>query len=312
MSESSVQLRPEVSWRISELLKRDESALEFFSETRNVAVKTGLPYLDACTRSSTDIVEINSGMLSGQIVCFQGGHGSGKSELLMLATVQCALRVEFGGNGSSVVYFSLDNKLDISRLKAIVKFAIIASSSPLLKEAKSNSEELNRHVKDTLSRVHVVPCSSPQDLALGLIRLSMDTAALDKTKLLVLDGIGTYFYTNKLFEKSCGSSLLSAHAFALQQLVQRGTLLVLAGEQTIFANASPSSNGYMSRLCGSLRLTIFLLKPAISSTRFLCHATLIHAKGRGDGHSFQEKNSGKTEGFSFSVDGRGVSFPDHS
>jgi len=98
--------QPSLSWKIHELLKCDENALEFFGNVRAKKIFTGIDFLDRLGLENEDSGDSgptndfhggSGGLLSGQFISISGDHGSGKSELLVHAAVKSALSDDFGG-----------------------------------------------------------------------------------------------------------------------------------------------------------------------------------------------------------------------
>ena len=91
------------------------------SRTLTDPVLTGIPFVDA-----------HGAMRAGQLVEVCGVGGSGKTEILMQAAVNCALPreregVRFGGCESSVLLLDLDGKFDTLRLLKILTARVEAA-----------------------------------------------------------------------------------------------------------------------------------------------------------------------------------------
>ena len=130
-----------LSWKIQELLRCDETALEFFGKVRAKKICTGIDFLDSLESHDNSGLNVygadktgNKGIFSGKVISISGDHGSGKSELFIQAAVKSALSDEFGGQRQAVVYFSIDSKFDIDRIADVAKFHIIKSKSLLARE----------------------------------------------------------------------------------------------------------------------------------------------------------------------------------
>lgn len=109
------------------------------SRTLTDPVLTGIPFVDA-----------HGAMRAGQLVEVCGVGGSGKTEILMQAAVNCALPreregVRFGGCESSVLLLDLDGKFDTLRLLKIltarVEAALARESARRKHGAVSNASE---------------------------------------------------------------------------------------------------------------------------------------------------------------------------
>ena len=92
-----------------------------------------------------------------------------------------------------------------------------------------------------------------------------------KVSLLIIDGIGTNFYPNKVFDESSGtgssfsssyasSNVLSNLTKVIKQILMQLSLSILIGQQAIFS--SKASNGksatfsYMSRVYSGMNASI--------------------------------------------------------
>ena len=295
--------QPSLSWKIHELLKCDENALEFFGNVRAKKIFTGIDFLDRLGLGNEDSGDSgptndfhggSGGLLSGQFISISGDHGSGKSELLVHAAVKSALSDDFGGQRQSVVYFSLDSKFDIERISSVAKYKIIRSNSSLARQARSSPALLQSHIRDTLSRIHIVPCYNPHSLFMALMRLSMDRLLLEDVSLVIMDSFGSYFYSNKLFETGNASAIVNGIVEALKSLLHRGSLLVLAGQQNIFQSSNASD--YMARILKHFNT----IKVSLKSRR--------SRKGEATFHNSAFIQPHGTKG-SFSVNGHGTEFP---
>ena len=96
-------------------------------------VLTGIPFVDA-----------HGAMRAGQLVEVCGVGGSGKTEILMQAAVNCALPrerdgVRFGGCESSVLLLDLDGKFDTLRLLKILTARVEAALARETRDARTNA-----------------------------------------------------------------------------------------------------------------------------------------------------------------------------
>ena len=119
------------------------------SRTLTDPVLTGIPFVDA-----------HGAMRAGQLVEVCGVGGSGKTEILMQAAVNCALPreregVRFGGCESSVLLLDLDGKFDTLRLLKIltarVEAALARESARRTNGAVSNASD--EETADALGRL---------------------------------------------------------------------------------------------------------------------------------------------------------------
>ena len=103
------------------------------SRTLTDPVLTGIPFVDA-----------HGAMRAGQLVEVCGVGGSGKTEILMQAAVNCALPrerdgVRFGGCESSVLLLDLDGKFDTLRLLKILTARVEAALARETRDARTNA-----------------------------------------------------------------------------------------------------------------------------------------------------------------------------
>ena len=196
-----------------------------------------------------------------------------------------------------MVYFSIDSKFDIDRIADVAKFHIIKSKSLLAREARSNANLLSSHIEDTLSRIHIVPCSDVYNLLMALTRLSMDRLLLETISLVILDSFGAYFYTNKLFEVGNASMIVDGIVETMKTLLHQGSLLIFAGQQNLFQSTNASD--YMARILKHFNT----IKVALKSRR--------NTKGEPTFHNsaFIQPYGMKA---SFSIDAHGVNFQNNS
>lgn len=121
------------------------------SRTLTDPVLTGIPFVDA-----------HGAMRAGQLVEVCGVGGSGKTEILMQAAVNCALPreregVRFGGCESSVLLLDLDGKFDTLRLLKIltarVEAALARESARRTNGAGAVSNASDEETADALGRL---------------------------------------------------------------------------------------------------------------------------------------------------------------
>lgn len=253
------------------------------------------------------------GLASGSLVCLTGSVGSGKSEVLMNVVANCTLAVEFGGNGSKVHFFSVDSKFNISRLIAILKFKILSfGCSPSVKKATMHPSILDQHVEDSLSRVIVHYPESTPELILLLHRFSVDQENITNnditinnenkcvnvttvssgniahrinkvdqplTSLIIIDGIGTKYYPNKVFDEINANNSSSSSSYTLsnlsanlskvlKQILAQDSLSILIGQQAIFSSLNRSnisrSTHFMARVYAGMTSTVINLAKTIT------------------------------------------------
>jgi hypothetical protein len=109
------------------------AAASLLSRTLTDPVLTGIPFVDA-----------HGAMRAGQLVEVCGVGGSGKTEILMQAAVNCALPrerdgVRFGGCESSVLLLDLDGKFDTLRLLKILTARVEAALARETRDARTNA-----------------------------------------------------------------------------------------------------------------------------------------------------------------------------
>ena len=315
-----------LTWKLESLLKKDESAFEFIKKSYVSYHVTSLPFLDTLSRRK-------EGLASGSLVCFEGGAGSGKSEVLLQAIANCALPVEFGGNGSSVQFFSIDSKFNINRLATLLRFRILSSSSSSFTERFRNEPNLLRKfIGDSLSRVTVYYPENTSALIMLLHRflyeqeninivsnngdnsnyydssISVEERCKTKrpTSLLVIDGIGTKYYPNKVFEELHPNNIQSSYSSSssynisnvlsnltkiLKQIITQESLSILVGQQAIFSSNGNRSANYMSRVYSSMNAITISLEKCLNSfePQASCHVASVP---NGNTYKFSIQNDG--------------------
>ena len=275
-----------LSWQLQELLKPDETAYTLMKRHFATYQVTNISFLD-------EVSAPRKGIKSGSLVCVEGDSGSGKSEILLSAVANCILPAELGGNESGVAFFSVDSKFNASRLGDILRGRILSKSSSLATKCKHDQSTLDDCIDTLMSRVSVHLSRATSDLILALHRFLMeqeerhnevseDNATLPlnvdrkenekNVSLLIIDGIGTNFYPNKVFDESSGvgSSFSSSYASSnvlsnltkiIKQILLHQSVSILIGQQAIFSstrvnNGKSATFSYMSRVYSGINATI--------------------------------------------------------
>ena len=220
--------QPALSWQLQELLKPDETAYSLFKRLFATYQVTNISFLDAISAPT-------KGIKSGSLVCLEGDSGSGKSEILLSVIANCILPTELGGNASGIAFFSIDSKFNAGRLRDILRGRILSTKSALATKCRHDQSALDKYIDSLMSQVHVYFPRATSDLIMALYRflmeqeechseLSKDNSTLPanvdeieddkKVSLVIIDGIGTNFYPNKVFDESSGggSSFSSSYA----------------------------------------------------------------------------------------------------
>ena len=129
-------------------------------------VLTGIPFVDA-----------HGAMRAGQLVEVCGVGGSGKTEILMQAAVNCALPrerdgVRFGGCESSVLLLDLDGKFDTLRLLKILTARVEAALARETREHRAADDALVRLsdavYRESVGRFQMVRCHNSLDFLKAL------------------------------------------------------------------------------------------------------------------------------------------------
>lgn len=113
-----------------------------------------------------------------------GESGSGKSELLVHATVSWALPTECGGCASDAVYLDTDFRLCLRRLRRLVEARVRASLATGIDFAMARDQ--------TLARIAVVRCATTLDLLAALELVHNGEGP--RPSLVVLDSIGAFVW----------------------------------------------------------------------------------------------------------------------
>ena len=141
-------------------------AASLLSRTLTDPVLTGIPFVDA-----------HGAMRAGQLVEVCGVGGSGKTEILMQAAVNCALPrerdgVRFGGCESSVLLLDLDGKFDTLRLLKILTARVEAALARETRERRAADDALVRLsdavYRESVGRFQMVRCHNSLDFLKAL------------------------------------------------------------------------------------------------------------------------------------------------
>ena len=207
---------------------------------------TGIPFVDA-----------HGALRAGQLVEVCGVGGSGKTEILMQAAVNCVMPrrrggVDFGGCESSVLLVDLDGKFDTLRLLKIltarIKDAITAAAATNNADEAPSSvgglDALNDEVYvESMGRFQMLRCHSSLDFLKALSVIERIFAAQEtKTssagttrskntarhpnRLLLIDNVAAFYWLDRASRREQGAplSLHSVHhasAAKLQELSRR-------------------------------------------------------------------------------------------
>ena len=296
--------QPALSWQLQELLKPDETAYSLFKRLFATYQVTNISFLDAISAPT-------KGIKSGSLVCLEGDSGSGKSEILLSATANCILPTELGGNASGVAVFSVDSKFNANRLRDILRGRILSAESALATKCRHDQSALDKCIDSLMAHVNVYFPRATSDLIMALYRFLMEQeecysedykdnstmpANVDEIKndkkvsLLIIDGIGTNFYPNKVFDESSGtgssfsssyasSNVLSNLTKVIKQILMQLSLSILIGQQAIFS--SKASNGksatfsYMSRVYSGMNASIIRVAKLGGNENNTCFTAML-------------------------------------
>ena len=205
---------------------------------------TGIPFVDA-----------HGALRAGQLVEVCGVGGSGKTEILMQAAVNCVMPrrrggVDFGGCESSVLLVDLDGKFDTLRLLKIltarIKDAIAAAATNDEAPSVGGLDALNDEVYvESMGRFQMLRCHSSLDFLKALsvverIFTAQETKISAVTnsnnhdvnvkrhpnRLLLIDNVAAFYWLDRASRREQGAplSLHSVHhasAAKLQELSRR-------------------------------------------------------------------------------------------
>ena len=227
------------------------------------------------------------GLCAGDVVEVTGGEGSGKSEILLNIAARCVLPRwwgdrEIGGREVEVVWMSTDRKFDVIRLVAILEGTVsseltagdrggtaecgsrysrvpppgtfgstvpVKPTTPGVATMDGNSEgdEYRALITSSLSRLHVVYCTSSTELATTLqslrlvfLRTHPDVCAL------MLDNVAEFYWVDRAERESLvhGAHVKqSMWVNALRSLIEDHHLVVFSARPFLFAQQTTSCQG---------------------------------------------------------------------
>ena len=296
--------QPALSWQLQELLKPDETAYSLFKRLFATYQVTNISFLDAISAPT-------KGIKSGSLVCLEGDSGSGKSEILLSVIANCILPTELGGNASGVAFFSIDSKFNASRLRDILRGRILSTKSALATKYRHDQSALDKYIDSLMSQVDVFFPRATSDLIMALYRflmeqeechseLSKDNSTLPanvdeieddkKVSLVIIDGIGTNFYPNKVFDESSssGSSFSSSYASSnvlsnltkvIKQILMQLSVSILIGQQAIFSskanNGKSATFSYMSRVYSGMNVSMIRVAKSGKNENKACFTAML-------------------------------------
>ena len=226
------------------------TAASLLSRTLTDPVLTGIPFVDA-----------HGAMRAGQLVEVCGVGGSGKTEILMQAAVNCALPreregVRFGGCESSVLLLDLDGKFDTLRLLKILTARVEAALAreTARREASDRQTSALARLSDavyreSVGRFQMVRCHNSLDFLKALAVVdkifeqreargaradsSPDATAAPPRRLLLVDNVAAFYWLDRASrrEHDAPLSLRNVHhasAGALMEISRRCRAPVVA------------------------------------------------------------------------------------
>ena len=296
--------QPALSWQLQELLKPDETAYSLFKRLFATYQVTNISFLDAISAPT-------KGIKSGSLVCLEGDSGSGKSEILLSVIANCILPTELGGNASGIAFFSIDSKFNAGRLRDILRGRILSTKSALATKCRHDQSALDKYIDSLMSQVHVYFPRATSDLIMALYRflmeqeechseLSKDDSTLPanvdeieddkKVSLVIIDGIGTNFYPNKVFDESSGSGSSFSSSYAssnvlsnltkvIKQILMQLSVSILIGQQAIFSskanNGKSATFSYMSRVYSGMNVSIIRVAKSGKNENKACFTAML-------------------------------------
>ena len=296
--------QPALSWQLQELLKPDETAYSLFKRLFATYQVTNISFLDAISAPT-------KGIKSGSLVCLEGDSGSGKSEILLSVIANCILPTELGGNASGIAFFSIDSKFNAGRLRDILRGRILSTKSALATKCRLDQSALDKYIDSLMSQVHVYFPRATSDLIMALYRflmeqeechseLSKDDSTLPanvdeieddkKVSLVIIDGIGTNFYPNKVFDESSGSGSSFSSSYAssnvlsnltkvIKQILMQLSVSILIGQQAIFSskanNGKSATFSYMSRVYSGMNVSIIRVAKSGKNENKACFTAML-------------------------------------
>ena len=235
-------------------------------------VLTGIPFVDA-----------HGAMRAGQLVEVCGVGGSGKTEILMQAAVNCALPrerdgVRFGGCESSVLLLDLDGKFDTLRLLKILTARVEAALARETRERRAAEDALVRLsdsvYRESVGRFQMVRCHNSLDFlkalavvdkiferreALAATRAAAETetdaetvtkkrAAAPPRRLLLVDNVAAFYWLDRASRRDHDAplSLHNVHhasALALIEISRRCRAPVVATKAVAATSTTAPRDG---------------------------------------------------------------------
>ena len=166
-------------------------------------------------------------MQPGDVVEFCGTEGTGKTELLLYVAAMCILPkswcdVSLPGRNVDILFISTDYQLDLLRLVTIMKG--IALSHGVLTSAQMNCEEL---ITSSLERLHVVNCTSMEELVITLYSLKTFLDNHSNVCALLIDNVATFWWLERA-ENCVGDCEQRRWTCALIDIIKEHHLVVIA------------------------------------------------------------------------------------
>jgi DNA-repair protein XRCC2 len=181
--------------------------------------------------------EIRGGLRPGNALEFSGGAGVGKTELLMQIITACILPkkwddVEFGGGEGGVVFYDNDYHFDILRFTGILEHKVRAKLHAT-GYGNVDSDSVESFISSCLNRLAIIKCRDSTEFALSLKVLPKVLAAQRNPKILIVDSISTFFWTDK-HEEEVGKNRQMRIIKQLNCLVNEYNLTLLVTKANLF------------------------------------------------------------------------------
>ncbi|XP_051226411.1 DNA repair protein XRCC2 homolog isoform X2 [Lolium perenne] len=207
----------------------------------------------------------------GNVVEIAGPSNSGKSQLLLMAAVQCILPKEwegvyFGGLGKAVMYIDLDCRFDVLRLAQILRKRIThgcGSAHPPSEDfEKDVSKDKFHSFQDTLfsdcmKRFLYVRCYNSSELIATLKSLNSQSEARSKVfgigiYFLLLDSIGAFYWIDRAPQPTTESkgttisfqSITENVVQEIRKFLQLQPVLVLVTKAPTYGEGITASNDF--------------------------------------------------------------------
>ena len=241
-----------------------ESAAQFIKRVkgRSDYGKLNVPILEDALRN---------GFCEGDIVEISGDLSTGKRELISKIIVNSVLPTEWNGFkmdglAKGVVLIDANLKFDLIRMVSILKMTVWRRirSSHWYGDEKEWDLLLSGITEDSLRRLHVIRPESPEHLILCLYNLSYFFQSEKFFKLLVIDGIGCCYWTDKAeIADSFGESSqrLKQVSRIVKHLVDDYSLLFICTKAQLFNNhSSMKGSDYLIKQWKNMVTHRFFLK----------------------------------------------------